>query len=93
MLYKAKAAAMAYDAGSANEAIDTLHYDETQKYEYNKLNDPSLKPKYICIPDQNGIYPTRIECNEYAHPNDITDKWTRKYLKYKMKYLNLKLNK
>ena len=91
-LYQAQIKAMANnDNDMHKDFTDELKYNIIQKEIYDTQNNSSLPRKYICIPDQNGIYSTSNECNEYAHPNEITDRWTRKYLKYKMKYLNLKL--
>lgn len=90
-LYQAKTTAEARNSDTAHDVDNRSRYNDIQKAAYKTLNESSPPRKYICIPDQNGIYSTSNECNEYAHPNEITDNWTRKYLKYKMKYLNLKL--
>jgi hypothetical protein len=66
------------------------------EYEKSKQNTKEVwkkhykSPKYICIPNLNGEFSSQIECEENAIINPLTD-WDRKYLKYKMKYLNLKL--
>jgi len=61
-------------------------------YTLNSLEDLhkiSSKPKapYICIPNLNGNFQSLIKC--HVDTNDFK----YKYLKYKMKYLNLKLQK
>lgn len=65
---------------------DILIYTQSLLEDLHKI---SSKPKtqYICIPNPNGNFSSQIKC--YADSKDFKFK----YLKYKMKYLNLKLQK
>jgi len=68
-------------------------YREDKEKEQEELEKEYKLSTYICIPNLNGEFSSQIECKEKAMNNLFTNDWDRKYLKYKMKYLNLKLNK
>jgi hypothetical protein len=54
----------------------------------------TTKPAYFCIPSHLGDYSYKADCEKSKHTaleTKYKNKYNYKYIKYKMKYLNLKL--